>query len=79
MDITFDEELSADLFSDIELSTSVNIAVNSDCKDSLVYCVRFSCACCTFNTHIFNFSKRAPCQLALTNQSPLTIYRNGKV
>ncbi|XP_011139259.1 poly(ADP-ribose) glycohydrolase isoform X1 [Harpegnathos saltator] len=29
-EITFDEELSADLFSDVELSTSVNNAVNSD-------------------------------------------------
>lgn len=37
-EITFDEELSADLFSDVELSTSIN-NVNSDCKDSVVHII----------------------------------------
>lgn len=36
-DMTFDEELSPDLFSDIELSANVNNAVNSDCKHLPAY------------------------------------------
>lgn len=78
--ITFDEELSADLFTDIELSTSVDNAVNSDCKDlwTHIYLLH-SLILYSFHTKILNFLKQVPCLLALMNQSPRMIYQNGKV
>jgi len=47
-EIIFEEELSVDLFSDIELSQSTNNVANSDCKNppERVPCVVF---CVTFN------------------------------
>lgn len=74
---TFEEELSMDLFSDVEVSQSTNTAATSDCKDPACkssFVLNLICNGVSGFTHC----QRAPCPLALTSLSLPTTCPSGR-